>query len=138
MDRLGDATLKPFLQDVIQLKPLVQTMSKQASGSGGGGASGLEPGTLGWQCGQLLWPLRCTPPCCASGHTAHHPSEHSVLPAAPAGFCCRFVSCPQMVTDPLMVPQILARVGPGAVADWMLHLLGLAAYTFLDWDAKVG
>jgi hypothetical protein len=43
-----------------------------------------------------------------------------------------------MVSDPLMVPQILARVGPGAIADWMLHLLGLAAYTFLDWDAKVG
>ena len=37
-----------------------------------------------------------------------------------------------------MVPQILARVGPGAVADWMLHLVGLAAYTFLDWDAKAG
>ena len=34
MDRLGDATLKPFLQDVIQLKPLVQTLSKQASGTG--------------------------------------------------------------------------------------------------------
>ena len=43
-----------------------------------------------------------------------------------------------MVSDPLMVPQILARVGPGAVADCMVHLTGLAAYTFLDWDSKVG
>ena len=43
-----------------------------------------------------------------------------------------------MVTEPLMVPQILLRVGPAAMADWLLHLLGLAAYTFLDWDLKVG
>ena len=43
----------------------------------------------------------------------------------------------QMVTEPLMVPQILLRVGPAAMADWLLHLLGLAAYTFLDWDLKV-
>lgn len=31
MEALGDPTLKPFLQDVIQLKPLVQTLAKQAS-----------------------------------------------------------------------------------------------------------
>jgi lycopene cyclase CruP len=41
-----------------------------------------------------------------------------------------------MVSDPLMVPQILARVGPAAMADWMLHLLGLAAYSFLHWDVQ--
>ncbi|KAI3426308.1 hypothetical protein D9Q98_008681 [Chlorella vulgaris] len=70
MEELGEPTLKPFLQDVIQLKPLVQTLTKQ------------------------------------------------------------------MVSDPLMVPQILARVGPAAMADWMLHLLGLAAYSFLHWDVQ--
>ena len=42
----------------------------------------------------------------------------------------------QMLRDPLTVPQILARVGPAAIADWLLHLLGLAAYTFLNWDAQ--
>lgn len=41
-----------------------------------------------------------------------------------------------MVGDPLMVPQILLRVGPAAMADWLLHLGSLAAYTFLDWDAQ--
>lgn len=29
MEELGEPTLKPFLQDVIQLKPLVQTLTKQ-------------------------------------------------------------------------------------------------------------
>ncbi|KAI7837968.1 hypothetical protein COHA_008271 [Chlorella ohadii] len=70
MEQLGEPTLKPFLQDVIQLGPLVRTMGKQ------------------------------------------------------------------MVTEPLMVPQILLRVGPAAMADWLLHLLGLATYTFLDWDLQ--
>lgn len=41
-----------------------------------------------------------------------------------------------MTSDPLMVPQILSRVGPAAMADWLLHLLGLAAFTFLHWDAQ--
>ncbi|PRW45123.1 fad dependent oxidoreductase [Chlorella sorokiniana] len=70
MEKLGEPTLKPFLQDVIQLGPLVRTMGQQ------------------------------------------------------------------MVMEPLLVPQILLRVGPAAMADWLLHLLGLAAYTFLDWDLK--
>ena len=39
MDRLGDSTLKPFLQDVIQLRPLVQTLGSQASVSGAGVAA---------------------------------------------------------------------------------------------------
>lgn len=42
-----------------------------------------------------------------------------------------------MVTDPLFVPQILGRVGPAAMADWLVHLAGLAAFTFLHWDAQV-
>lgn len=37
-----------------------------------------------------------------------------------------------------MVPQILLRVGLPAMADWLLHLAGLAAYTFLHWDVQVG
>lgn len=42
-----------------------------------------------------------------------------------------------MLSDPLMVPQILARVGPAAMADWVLHLAGLMAFRFLHWDAQV-
>lgn len=44
----------------------------------------------------------------------------------------------QMVGDPLMVPQIVGRVGLPAMGDWLLHLAGLAFYSFLDWDLKVG
>jgi hypothetical protein len=44
----------------------------------------------------------------------------------------------QMLADPLMVPQIVARVGPAAMLDWLAHLAGLAAYTFLHWDVQVG
>lgn len=32
MEELGEPTLKPFLQDVIQLKPLVTTLAKQVGG----------------------------------------------------------------------------------------------------------
>jgi hypothetical protein len=61
----GDATLKPFLQDVIQAGPLARTLASQ------------------------------------------------------------------MAADPGFVPQILWRVGPGPLADWALHFLGLLAYTGL-------
>lgn len=43
---------------------------------------------------------------------------------------------PQMLTDPLFVPQILGRVGPAAMADWLVHLAGLAVFTFLDWVSE--
>eukprot|EP00983_Pelagomonas_calceolata_P040840 1137799-Pelagomonas_calceolata.AAC.4 len=40
----------------------------------------------------------------------------------------------QMVNDPAFVPPLLAHVGPGAsaaspLADWLVHVLGLGAYT---------
>lgn len=70
MEKLGDPVLKPFLQDVIQLGPLVKALTKQ------------------------------------------------------------------MIQDPLFVPQILLRVGPIAMLDWLLHLVGLAFYTFLNWDVQ--
>ena len=35
MEALGEPTLKPFLQDVIQLGPLVRTMVQQVGGLGG-------------------------------------------------------------------------------------------------------
>lgn len=31
--------------------------------------------------------------------------------------------------DPLFVPQLMAHVGPAALADWMLHVGGLAAFS---------
>lgn len=37
----------------------------------------------------------------------------------------------QMLGDPLFVPQILAHVGPGPLADWLLHFLALTLYTVL-------
>jgi hypothetical protein len=37
----------------------------------------------------------------------------------------------QMARDPLFIPEILTTVGPGPMADWMLHYLGLAAFTAL-------
>jgi len=35
----------------------------------------------------------------------------------------------QMVNDPAFVPPLLAHVGPGPLADWLVHVLGLGAYT---------
>ncbi len=34
--------------------------------------------------------------------------------------------------DPLFVPQLMAHVGPAALADWMLHVGGLAAFSTLN------
>lgn len=33
------------------------------------------------------------------------------------------------VQDPLFVPQLMGHVGPAALADWMLHVGGLAAFS---------
>eukprot|EP00775_Hariotina_reticulata_P005255 gene5255-5490_t len=38
----------------------------------------------------------------------------------------------QMVADPAFVPQLVRHVGPAALADWMLHVGALGAYTALD------
>lgn len=35
----------------------------------------------------------------------------------------------QMKADPLFVPAILARVGPGPLSDWLMHYIGILAYT---------
>jgi len=37
----------------------------------------------------------------------------------------------QMKADPLFVPAILARVGPGPLSDWLVHYIGLLAYTVM-------
>lgn len=63
MGEMGDRVLKPFLQDVIQVDPLMETL-------------------LG-----------------------------------------------QMKSDPFFVPQIIMRVGPAALAEWMVHFVAMAAYT---------
>jgi hypothetical protein len=34
-----------------------------------------------------------------------------------------------IMQDPLFVPQLMAHVGPAALADWMLHVGGLAAFS---------
>jgi hypothetical protein len=34
-----------------------------------------------------------------------------------------------VLQDPLFVPQLMAHVGPAALADWMLHVGGLAAFS---------
>lgn len=42
--------------------------------------------------------------------------------------------CPlfvQILDKPLFVPQILAWVGPGAIASWTLHFAALGLYTAL-------
>lgn len=72
MERLGDATMRPFLQDVLQVGPLLRTMAGQ------------------------------------------------------------------LVADPLSVPAIMARVGPTALADWLLHVAALAVYTALSAAAGGG
>eukprot|EP00887_Chlorella_sp_A99_P007402 scaffold2.g7402.t1 len=69
MQVMDDATLRPFLQDVLLLGPLAATLGRQVA------------------------------------------------------------------TDPASIPSILRWAGPAAMADWCLHFLGLAAYTFLHWDA---
>jgi hypothetical protein len=38
----------------------------------------------------------------------------------------------QVVHDPLFVPQLMAHVGPAALADWMVHVGGLAAFSTLN------
>ncbi|KAF5842874.1 hypothetical protein DUNSADRAFT_4333 [Dunaliella salina] len=63
MESMGDPVLKPFLQDVMQFRPLVSTIGRQ------------------------------------------------------------------MVEDPAFVPPLIAHVGPGPVADWLIHVLGMGAYT---------
>ncbi|GAX73571.1 hypothetical protein CEUSTIGMA_g1022.t1 [Chlamydomonas eustigma] len=65
MSKLGEPVMKPFLQDVIQFQPLLQTMAAQ------------------------------------------------------------------MVQDPLSIPQLLAHVGPGPLADWIRHVAGLGAFSTL-------
>ncbi len=37
-----------------------------------------------------------------------------------------------MVTRPLSVPEILMHVGPGPVADWVVHFVALGVYAALD------
>lgn len=65
MESLGDKTLLPFLQDVVQVRPLAHTLLKQMS------------------------------------------------------------------SDPLFIPQIIARVGVGPLLDWVQHFLAMALYTAL-------
>ena len=38
----------------------------------------------------------------------------------------------QMVADPAFVPQLVAHVGPAALADWLLHVGALGGYTALN------
>lgn len=56
MEALGEPTLKPFLQDVIQLGPLVRTMGKQV---GAGGPEAAGPAAL------LVHATLCHPRGCA-------------------------------------------------------------------------
>lgn len=37
----------------------------------------------------------------------------------------------QMVADPGFVPQLVAHVGPAALADWLLHVGALGGYSAL-------
>jgi hypothetical protein len=103
MDRLGDATLKPFLQDVIQLKPLVQTLGKQASG----GLACISS-AFGCQCGQLPQPLRH-----ALSLRLQHRFELTLPPAAPAGICCRIAAC-LPARPPACLPADGVRSADGA------------------------
>jgi lycopene cyclase CruP len=38
----------------------------------------------------------------------------------------------QMIADPAFVPQLVRHVGPAALADWMIHVGALGAYTALN------
>jgi hypothetical protein len=40
--------------------------------------------------------------------------------------------------DPLFVPQLMAHVGPVALADWLVHVGGLAAYSALHSTGRAG
>lgn len=96
MEQLGEPTLKPFLQDVIQLGPLVRTMGKQASRAAATAAHEGHCGMKG-HCGKPVHVVQAL---------ARH--LHAAVAAAPLATIV-FVPAPtpsvQMVTAPDMLPQ---------------------------------
>jgi hypothetical protein len=43
-----------------------------------------------------------------------------------------------LLQDPLFVPQLMVHVGPAALADWMLHVGGLAAFSTFNAAGAIG
>ena len=43
-----------------------------------------------------------------------------------------------VLQDPLFVPQLMMHVGPAALADWILHVGGLATFSTLNTAGACG
>lgn len=60
----------------------------------------------------------------------HPPRHHHQQDVIQFGPMARTLAA-QMVRDPGSIPQLIAHVGPGPLAEWVGHMASLGAYTAL-------